>query len=85
MLHQQLTQGKQYHADIVLWVDRDYLKYREEGMEVHSPECIRQVVCQQVVIAVANAQTAEEIKESLTIYGIGKARMLWLCPDCNIR
>lgn len=85
LLHQQLTQGKQYHADIVLWVDRDYLKYREEGMEVHSPECIRQVVCQQVVIAVANAQTAEEIKESLTIYGIGKARMIWLCPDCNIR
>ena len=85
LLKQQLTRGKQYHTDVVLWVDKNYLKCREDGMDVHSPECIRQVVYDQVVIAVADHIVAEEIKQSLAVYGIELAKILWICPDPAIR
>lgn len=85
LLQRQLTRGKQYHTDIVLWVDRNYQKYREDNMDVHSPECIRQVVYDQVVIAVADHKVAEEIKQSLAVYGIELAKILWICPDPAIR
>lgn len=85
LLYSQLTSGKQYHADIVLWVDRDYQKYTEQSLNVQAPENILQTDYQQVVIAVAKKDLAEEIKEGLIQMGVPGFRILWICPDSKIR
>lgn len=84
LLYQQLTAGKQYHAEIVLWVDRNYVKHQEEGLQVHSPEDIAGVDYQQIVIGLADRRMAEEIRENLIDKGIASASILWIKPDVHI-
>lgn len=85
LLYRQLTAGKQYHADILLWVDRDFRKHQEEGLPVFPPEDIVGVDCRQIVIAVADWRMAEQIKESLMAKGAASSRILWIQPDDRIR
>lgn len=84
LLQKQLTSGKKYHADIVMWVDKNYRKYREEGLDVQAPEAIAQADYKQIVIAVADKQLAGEMKEVLMEKGIASAKILWICPDGNV-
>ena len=83
-LHEQLTLGKQFHANIALWVDKNYEKYSEEGLDIQPPENIWRVDYKQIVIAVASQKMAEEIKESLVSAGIESFKILWICTDDRI-
>lgn len=85
LLYQQLTDGNQYHAEIVLWVDRNFRKYQEESLQVRSPEDIMNIDYRQIVIAVADQRMAEEIKVYLTEKGISPASILWIRPDNHVR
>lgn len=85
LLKQQLTSGKRYHADIIMWVDKNYQKYRENGLNVQSPEDIIQANYKQIVIGVADKQLAGEIKEFLVANGVAPAKILWICPDSKIK
>lgn len=84
-LYQQLTLGKQYHTEIIMWVDKDYQKHREDKLDVQPPENISGANYKQIVIAVASKKIAEEIKESLADGGIAPSKILWICPDNRIR
>lgn len=84
LLKQQLTSGKRYHADIIMWVDKNYQKYRENGLNVQSPEDIIQANYKQIVIGVADKHLAGEIKEFLVANGMAPAKILWICPDSKI-
>ncbi len=84
VLHRQLTAGKQYHAEIVLWVDRNYEDCQAEGLQVYPPEDMAGTDYRQVVIAVANRQMAEEIKGSLIARGVMPGKILWIQPDSRI-
>lgn len=84
-LYQQLTLGKQYHAEIIMWVDKDYQKHREDKLDVQPPENISGTDYKQIVIAVASKKMAEEIKELLVAGGIAPSKILWICPDNKIR
>lgn len=85
VLHRQLTAGKQYHAEIVLWVDRNYEDCQAEGLQVYPPEDMAGTDYRQVVIAVANRQMAEEIKGSLIARGVMPGNILWIQPDSRIQ
>lgn len=85
LLRQQLTAGRQYHAEIVLWVDKNVQKCKEDGLDVQPPESIKQADYQQIVIAVADQTMAEEIKSFLKAMGVKESRMLWVAPDRSIR
>lgn len=80
LLYKQLTEGYKYHADVLLWVDTDFEKCRRNGLPVESPEKISGVKYDQVVIAVAKKDLAEEIKESLIQMGVPGYRILWINP-----
>lgn len=84
VLFRQLTVGKQYHAEIVLWVDRNYADCQAEGLQVYPPENISDTDYRQVVIAVANRQMAEEIRGSLIARGVMPGKILWIQPDNRI-
>lgn len=84
-LYQQLTLGKQYHAEIIMWVDKDYQKHREDKLDVQPPENISGTDYKQIVIAVASKKMADEIKELLVAGGIAPSKILWICPDNKIR
>lgn len=84
LLHRQLAAGKQYHAEIVLWVDRNYEDCQAEGLQVYPPEDMAGTDYRQVVIAVANRQMAEEIKGSLIARGVRPGKILWIQPDSRI-
>lgn len=81
MLYKQLTGKSGYHADVVLWVDADYEKYQREGFPVESPVKISGVEYDQVIIAVAKKELAEEMKDKLVGLGVSVHRILWICPN----
>lgn len=85
LLFGQLTKGRKYHAEVLLWVDSDYEKCRKEGLPVESPERIPDVEYEQILIAVAKKELAEEIRERLIGMDIPDYRILWICPDSKIR
>lgn len=85
LLYRQLTQGRDYHAEIALWVDKNPAAYQDLGVEIHIPDEIMKREYQQVVIAVANPDVAKEIKSELVAKGISPMRILWLNPDNRIR
>ena len=80
MLYEQLTRGHKYHAEVLLWVDTNYEKYQREGLPVECPEKISGAAYEQVLVAVAKKELAEEIKEKLNQMGIPGHRILWICP-----
>lgn len=85
LLYRQLTAGKRYHAEIVLWVDSNHADCRAKGLQVHPPEDISTVDYCQIVIAVADWKMAEEIKRSLADRGVFPGKILWVRPDGHIR
>ena len=80
LLYKQLTEGHKYHADVLLWVDTDFEKCMRNRLPVECPEKIGTVKYDQVVIAVAKKELAEEIKESLIQMGVPDYRILWINP-----
>ncbi len=85
LLHQQLTHGKRYHTQIVLWVDKKYENCRKDGLDVCSPEQI--LKCKeykQIVIAVMNQEMAEEITGELIEMGVPGHKLLWVCPSRDV-
>lgn len=70
--------GVRYSSNVVLWMDRDFLEYQNKGMPVYSPaEAVKQEY-QQLIIAVAKKEIAEEIKASLLELGVNKSKIIWI-------
>lgn len=86
LLYQQLTEGKEYHAQILAWIDRNAEACRENGLDVWGIEKISEVPAyDQVVIAVLDKGAAEEIMKSLTDSGVPGYKILWIRPDPMVR
>lgn len=80
LLYKQLTEGHKYHADILLWVDANYEKYQKDGLHIENPDKIGNVEYDQVLIAVAKKELAEEIKGNLMQSGVPGYCILWIIP-----
>lgn len=64
----------------VLWVDGDWSHYKNEGLDVTDPQCVRKTLFDMVLIAVSREQTAEEIKNRLFEMGVEKEKCVWQRP-----
>lgn len=85
LLYQQLTEGKEFHAQILAWVDRNAKACREKGLDVCEIERISEVTAyDQVVIAVLDHTVAAEIKKSLMASGVPGYKILWIRPDQSV-
>lgn len=94
LLYQQLTTQRKHLArllrrseaslpQVVSWVDKDFASYRQEGLPVESPEWLSGGEYQQVVIAVASKELAQEIMTELIAAGIEAGKLFWLNPTAK--
>ena len=77
--------GKQYYEQlkqeglyqVVLWVDENYLDFENEVYDVKSPEMLRELSFDVVVIAIKNKDIVRQVKEKLKNYGINQNKIVW--------
>lgn len=55
--------------DIVLWVDKKYKEYIQEGLEVENPEKIVHFEFEYIVVAVENEDTFQAIYQEIVLHG----------------
>ncbi len=74
---------KKNGLSITAWLDREYAKYRELGMEVSDPKTLSVLEGEYdiVIIAVNSKAVAEAIKETLYKQGIAETTTLWLTDE----
>lgn len=65
-------------ANLVLWVDKDYGKYREMGLPVDSPEKLGEAEYDMLIIAVRNGSLAADISEELMGMGVPIGKVVWV-------
>ncbi|MBQ6993488.1 MAG: hypothetical protein IJN64_03185 [Lachnospiraceae bacterium] len=73
-LYQTLNQdvGRQ----VVCWVDKDYLKYQEQGFPVKALSALKETNFDQLVIAVLDRNVARGIKRDLIEMGISEEKIV---------
>lgn len=69
-------------CEIVAWVDKSYL---EIGFPVSSPDSIKKIDCDKIIIAIENKNTADIIKKSLMQMGIDEEKIFWQYPFVTIQ
>lgn len=75
---------KKMGQEIMAWVDRDYLLYQKDGMDVscidilENDEFIKDV--DVILIAVSNENIADKIKQNLMQMKINKEKIIWKKP-----
>ena len=63
---------------VVCWVDRNYEKI---GFPLQSPEVLRDIDFDLVLIAVMDERTADSIRGNLVKLGISKEKIMWEAPE----
>lgn len=67
------------YAALKAWVDADYKNMQKEGFEIESPEIIRNITYDYILIAVISSSTACEIRNTLLSLGAREDKIIW-CP-----
>ena len=62
------------YCTVVLWVDSDYMSYEHE--DIVNVECIRTAQYDKIVIAIANLEISQAIKENLIKMGVESERVI---------
>lgn len=70
-----------HYCEAVLWVDK---KYKEYGYLVNEPKKMNEVEYDKVVIAVADSETAQKIREYLLSEGVGDKNIIWEDPILKV-
>lgn len=65
------------YSKLVAWVDQNYDKYRACGMDVASPDDIKGLEFDYIVIAVADEKIKLEIEKCLLKYGVDEKKLIW--------
>lgn len=73
--YRQFQNTKDCH--VTLWVDREFEKYRADGLPVDDPATLLDGGWDHVVIAVLRQETAESIRRDLVAMGIPEEKILW--------
>jgi lipopolysaccharide biosynthesis glycosyltransferase len=68
------------YCAVLLWVDKRYEKLRANGLPLSSPEDIRKIPYDYVVIASEHEKVAESIKNDLVTSGISEDKIIWENP-----
>jgi predicted HAD superfamily hydrolase len=74
-----VKQAKQRHArcESILWVDSNYVELQEEGMDIKSPEAIKEYSFDRVIIAVRQVRAKQEIWDKLRNIGIESEKLYY--------
>lgn len=81
--------GKSYYKKIrldnlyklVCWIDKNYLEYQKQDMEVYSPATIDEKDYDYILLALRDEHLAEQVKDELKgNYHIDEKRILWFKP-----
>lgn len=92
LLYMQLTAQRKDMAKLMnlkvdqvpkvsLWLDKNYENYQKDGLKVASPAAVLETKYQQIVIATAIIEIAQEIEKELMGMGIQKGKIIWLNPQ----
>ncbi len=66
---------------VVAWVDKKYLFYQEQGLNVSTIEIIKDLEYDYILLAFKQESLAESVKENLkTEYNIPEEKFIWLKP-----
>lgn len=76
--YRQICQQNQ--LQLVLWADKNWRTYADSSLPILSPEQIRDVEYDYVIIAVKRRELAREIGEELAGLGIHEKKILWREP-----
>lgn len=77
-LYRVLTEQKQ--GEIVLWVDKGYQTYCDQGLPVDEPEAITGCMYDMVFIAVLDTKMCEGIAEGLVEQGVCREKISFIEP-----
>lgn len=69
---------------VVTWIDKNYMKYRKEKIEVDGPKVLNKLEEQYDYILIANIthRIAEEIRcELINVYNINNNKILWFTKE----
>lgn len=75
-LYDQLL--KESDCNIVLWIDKDYEKYQQMGMDVSSIENIMGLSFDSLVISIVNSNIAKEVEKTLIQMGLKEEKIFWI-------
>ncbi len=69
--------SKNSFCKVISWVDNEYKKFREFGLNVESPSAIPTIDYDNVVIAVSSQRVALEINAVLLELGVSQKKIIW--------
>lgn len=64
----------------LIWVDANYNKYQNEKVKIESPEILRFIFFDKIIIAVKDEGLAVQIKNDLISFGINEKKIFWCYP-----
>lgn len=65
-------------VEVVAWVDKEYEKYRSDGLEVDGIEKLNECSCDQILVCVKKEALAEKIEAELVQKGVEKEKICWI-------
>lgn len=71
----------QISIEVLDWLDKNFMTYQRSGMEVHSPDCLKNLqdkVYDFIVIAVNDQKAVKGIYRYLEEMGISREKIKWL-------
>lgn len=77
--YNQIQQEKEY--ELVLWVDRQYEKYKNKGYPVSSPDDVKRKEFDIILIAVLNANVQKEIRAGLISLGVRLEQIQYISSE----
>lgn len=78
-MYRYLTEA--HRADVVLWVDRNYRTYQENGLPVDTPEAIKRLKnsYDHIIIANTTQNAADPIRQYLLDLPVPASKIRWFC------
>lgn len=67
-------------VDLVLWVDKNWVNYKDSYMPLFSPDSIKDYEYDYLIIAVKKKALADEIRQELIQQGVEDEKILWRAP-----
>ncbi len=75
--HKQLLK---FGYEIIVWVDKNIDKYREQGMDVNSPQNMIEADYDVVMLMANDQGIAKSMEENLLAMGVAKEKIVWKKP-----
>ena len=76
IFYRQIIKEQEYF--VVLWIDRQYVKFIEKGYPVSSPDRMSDIEYDKILIAVLNEKVYQSIKNDLIEMEVDEQKIDWI-------